>query len=189
MRDLKGTTSAHLRLGSSGGSDLLGEEDVVDVGENTTLGNGHTSQQLVELLVVADGKLNMAGVDAVLLVVAGSIAGQLQDLSREVLKHGGEVDRGTRANTAGEVAPLQVAVNATNRELKTGLAGARFALASNGFGLASLTLSTTSSSSSSRHFENEKMTRVERLALNDIVSKLRSYRNFQKVLKKCLENL
>ena len=94
----------------------------MDVGENTTLGNGHTSQQLVEFLVIADGELHMAGVDAVLLVVAGGIAGQLQDLSREVLKHGGEVHGGTRANTLGEVALLQVAVNATNGELKTSLA-------------------------------------------------------------------
>ena len=86
--------SKHLSLDSSSrGSDLLGEEDVVDGGETTTLGNGHTSQQLVEFLVIADGELHMAGVDAVLLVVARSIAGQLQISSREVLKHGGEVQQ------------------------------------------------------------------------------------------------
>ena len=48
----------------------------MDVGENTTLGNGHTSQQLVEFLVIADGELHRAGGAAVLLVVAGGVAGQ-----------------------------------------------------------------------------------------------------------------
>ena len=31
---------------------LLGEEDSLDVGEDSTLGDGHSSEQLVQLLVV-----------------------------------------------------------------------------------------------------------------------------------------
>jgi hypothetical protein len=44
------------------------------------------------LLVVADSKLQVTGHDTLLLVVAGSVAGELKDLSREVLEDGGEVD-------------------------------------------------------------------------------------------------
>jgi hypothetical protein len=44
------------------------------------------------LLVVADGKLQVTGHDTLLLVVAGSVAGKLEDLSGEVLENGGEVD-------------------------------------------------------------------------------------------------
>ena len=36
---------------------LLGEEHSLDVGEDTTLGNGHSGQELVQLLVVTDGQL------------------------------------------------------------------------------------------------------------------------------------
>ena len=53
----------------------------MDVGQNTTLGNGDVSKKLVQLLVVADGELEMAGDDTGLLVVAGGVAGQLEDLS------------------------------------------------------------------------------------------------------------
>lgn len=111
-----------LCLGSSRGSDLLGEEDVVDVGENSTLGDGYTRQQLIQLFVVLDGQLDMAGVDAVLLVITGSITGQLQDLSSEVLENGSEVKRGTCTNTLGEVTLFKLGVNSTNGELQTSLA-------------------------------------------------------------------
>ncbi|PNH08783.1 hypothetical protein TSOC_004632 [Tetrabaena socialis] len=47
-------------------------------------------QVRTELLVVADGKLDVARHDAVLLVVAGSVAGQLQHLGSQVLEHGGQ---------------------------------------------------------------------------------------------------
>ncbi|KAK6728824.1 hypothetical protein RB195_006091 [Necator americanus] len=51
---------------------LLGQEDSLDVGQNSSLSNGHTGKQLVELLVVANGELEMARVDSALLVVTGS---------------------------------------------------------------------------------------------------------------------
>ena len=41
--------------------------------------------------------------DPGLLVVTGGVAGQLQDLSGEVLHHGGQVDRGASANPLGVV--------------------------------------------------------------------------------------
>ena len=67
----------------------------MDVGENTTLGDGDVAEELVQFLVVADGELEMTGDDTRLLVVAGSVTGQLENLSSEVLKDGSEVDRGT----------------------------------------------------------------------------------------------
>ena len=74
---------------------LLGEEHRVDVGEDTSRGNGHSSKELAELLVVADGKLDVAGDDAVLLVVAGSVTSKLKDLSSKVLEDSSEVHGGT----------------------------------------------------------------------------------------------
>ncbi|XP_005527783.2 PREDICTED: histone H3-like centromeric protein CSE4 [Pseudopodoces humilis] len=62
---------------------LLGQQHGLDVGQHAALRDGHLAQQLVELLVVADGELQVAGDDARLLVVAGRVARQLQDLGRQ----------------------------------------------------------------------------------------------------------
>jgi len=67
----------------------------VDVGEDTALGDGDVAEELVQLLVVPDGELEVAGDDTGLLVVARGVAGQLEDLSSQVLEDSGEVDRGT----------------------------------------------------------------------------------------------
>jgi len=39
----------------------------VDVGEDAALGDGHIHQELGELLIVADGQLQVARTDAILL--------------------------------------------------------------------------------------------------------------------------
>ena len=62
-------------------SGLLGQEYGLDVGQHTSLGDGHALEELVQFLVVADGQLKVAGVDPLLLVVSGSVAGQLKNLS------------------------------------------------------------------------------------------------------------
>eukprot|EP00562_Extubocellulus_spinifer_P018942 CAMPEP_0178586206 /NCGR_PEP_ID=MMETSP0697-20121206/25798_1 /TAXON_ID=265572 /ORGANISM="Extubocellulus spinifer, Strain CCMP396" /LENGTH=72 /DNA_ID=CAMNT_0020222317 /DNA_START=151 /DNA_END=366 /DNA_ORIENTATION=- len=59
---------------------LLGEKDGVDVGEDTTGGDGDISKKLVELLVVLDGEGDVTGDDTALLVVAGGVTGELEDL-------------------------------------------------------------------------------------------------------------
>ncbi len=74
---------------------LLGEEHGVDVGQDTTLGDGDTGKELAELLIVADSQLDVAGHDAGLLVVAGSVSGQLKNLGGQVLEDSGEVHGGT----------------------------------------------------------------------------------------------
>lgn len=68
---------------------------LVNVGQDTTLGNGDVSEKLIQLLIVADGKLKMAGDDTGLLVVTGGVASQLENFSSEVLEDGSEVNGGT----------------------------------------------------------------------------------------------
>ena len=68
---------------------------LVNVGENTTLGDGDVSEKLVQLLVVADGELKVTGDDTGLLVVTSGVTSQLEDFGSQVLKDGSEVDGGT----------------------------------------------------------------------------------------------
>jgi hypothetical protein len=68
---------------------------LVDVGQDTTLGDCNVSEKLVQFLIVADGQLEMTGDDTGLLVVTGGVTGQLEDFSCEVLKDGSEVDGST----------------------------------------------------------------------------------------------
>ena len=100
---------------------LGGDEEDVDVGENTTGGNSGAAEKLVEFFVVTDGQLDMAGDYSCLLVVLCGIAGKFENLSGEVLKNGSEVHWGTCTNALGVAACLQETGNATNWELKTSL--------------------------------------------------------------------
>ena len=61
----------------------------------------------------------MSGDDSRLLVVSGSVAGQLKDLSSEVLHDSSQVDRGSSSNTSGVVSLPQQTMNTSNRELQT----------------------------------------------------------------------
>ncbi len=83
--------------------------------------DGHIAQQDVELLVVADGQLQVAGHDAAALVVAGGVAGQLQDLGAQVLQHGGQVHRGATAEAGSQVLLAHVAGHAACKHHKTAL--------------------------------------------------------------------
>ncbi len=93
----------------------------MDVGQHTAGGNGHAAEQLVELLVVADGQLDVAGDDAGLLVVAGGVAGKLKDLGGQVLEDGGEVHGGTGADAGGVAPLLEEAGDTAHGELETSL--------------------------------------------------------------------
>ena len=64
----------------------------MDVGQDTALGDGDVAEELVQLLVVADGELEMTRDDTGLLVVARGVAGQLEDFGCEVFKNSCEVD-------------------------------------------------------------------------------------------------
>ena len=98
---------------------FLGEEDSLDVGEDTTLGNGDTREKFVQFLVVADGKLEMTGDDPGLLVVTGGVASELEDLSCEVLHDSCQVHGGSGTDALGIVSLAEKTVDTSNGELKT----------------------------------------------------------------------
>ena len=100
----------------------------MDVGEDTATGDGDSAQKLVELLVVLDGKGDVAGDNAGLLVVAGGVSGELKDLGAKVLEDGGHVDTGSHTDAGSVSTLLEVASQTGNRELKSGLAAGASAL-------------------------------------------------------------
>lgn len=94
---------------------------LVNVGEDTTLGDGDVAEELVQLLIVADGELKVTRDDTGLLVVASGVASQLEDLSSQVLEDGSEVDGSAGTDTLGVVALAEETVDTTNGERETGL--------------------------------------------------------------------
>ena len=94
---------------------------LVNVGEDTTLGDCDVSEKFVQFLVVADGELEMTGDNTGLLVVTGGVASQLEDLSSEVLKDGSQVDWGTSTDTLSIVALSEETVDTPNWECETSL--------------------------------------------------------------------
>ena len=97
----------------------------MDVGEDTAGCDGDAAHELVELLVVADGELDVPGDDARLLVVASSIAGELEDLSGEVLEDRREVNWCTSSNAGGDLHLPNVSCDTADRELKSCLCRSR----------------------------------------------------------------
>lgn len=63
----------------------------MDVWQDTTLCNGNVSEKLVQLLIVADGQLQVTWDNTCLLVVTRSIASQFKDFSSQVLEDGCEI--------------------------------------------------------------------------------------------------
>lgn len=102
---------------------LLGQEDLMNVGEDTTASNGNITEKLVQLFVAADGQLEMTGRDGLLLVVSSSVASQLEDFSSQVLEDGCEVDGSTRTNALSIVALAEETMDTTDGELESGLVG------------------------------------------------------------------
>ena len=121
---------------------LLGQKDSLDVGQDSSLGDGDTGEQFVQLLVISDGQLEMAGVDSGLLVVSGSISSQLENLSSEILEDGSQVDGGSGSDSLSVVSFTEHTMQTTDGELETGTRRTRLGLSS-GLGFSSL--------SSSRH--------------------------------------
>ena len=99
---------------------FLGEEDGLDVGEDTTLGDGDAAEELVQLFVVSDGELKMSRDDSGLLVVSGGVSGQLKNFSGKVFEDGGEVDWGAGSDSFGVVALSEHSVDSTDWELESG---------------------------------------------------------------------
>lgn len=93
----------------------------MDVGENTTLGNGDVTQKLVQLLIVTDGELKVTRDDTGLLVVTSGVTSKLKNLSSEVLENGSQVDGSTGTDTLSVVALAEQTVDTTNGEGQTSL--------------------------------------------------------------------
>ena len=110
----------------------------MDVGEDTAGRDRDLAQQLVQLLVVADGKLDVARDDARLLVVARGVARELEDLGSQVLEDGREVDGRARADARRDARVADEARNAADGELQARLGAAR-----DGLGAARLLATTT----------------------------------------------
>ena len=97
------------------------ELTLVDVGQNTTLGDGDVAEKLVQLLIVADGELEVTGDDTGLLVVASGVASKLEDFGSQVLKDGSEVDGSAGTDTLSVVALAEETVDTANGECETSL--------------------------------------------------------------------
>ena len=110
--------NARIDFGGGDGSNLrslsllarlgLGEQHLVDAGKHTTVGNGHTTEQLAEFLVVADGQLDVAGHNTGLLVVTSGVSRKLQHLSGQVLQDSCQIDWCTSSDTLGILSLLEV---------------------------------------------------------------------------------
>ena len=107
---------------------LLGQEHSLDVGKNTTLGNCDSAEETVEFLVIPDGELQVTGDDPSLLVVPGSVASKLENLSSQVLHDGSQVDGSASSDTLSVVTLSQETVNPANGELQSSPAGSTLGL-------------------------------------------------------------
>mgnify|MGYP000574870374 CR=1 FL=1 len=91
----------------------------MDVGQNSSLGHGDLAEELVQLLVVADGELDVSRDDPAPLVVLGGVAGQLEELGGEVLEHRGELYGGSSSESLRVPALSEVSRDTADRKLQT----------------------------------------------------------------------
>lgn len=110
---------------------LLGQQDGLDIRQDTTLCNGHPGEKFVQLLVVADGQLQVTGDDSGLFVVASGVSCQLEDFGGQVFHYRSEIDGGTGTDALGVVTLPEQTVDATDWELQSGAARAGLCLSLN----------------------------------------------------------
>ena len=99
----------------------------INTSRDSVHADGLTHGRYLNLIDLLQGT-DMAGDDAVLLVVASGVASELEDLRSEVLEDGSEVDGRASSHTLGVLALLQVAGHAAHGELQAGLAAAAHGL-------------------------------------------------------------
>merc|ERR1719357_595313 len=103
----------------------------LDVGEDAALGDGDPRQKLVQLLVVTDGQLQVPWDDPGLFVVPGGVSCQLQNLCRQVLHHGRQVDGGASTDAFRVIALPQKTMDPANGKLEASAAGSGLCLSLN----------------------------------------------------------
>lgn len=64
----------------------------MNVWKDTTLGDSDMAKELVQFLIVADGKLQVTGNDTGLLVITSGVTSQLKNFSSKIFEHSSEVD-------------------------------------------------------------------------------------------------
>ena len=91
----------------------------MDVRDHTTASDGSLDEG-VELLIASDGELEVSGCDSLHLEVLAGIAGELQDLSSQVLKDSCSINGRSGSNSAVSAnSTLQESVNSSNGELSS----------------------------------------------------------------------
>lgn len=70
------------RLAASCGSSFLGQQDTMNIGQHTSVGDSHLTKQPAQLLIVPDGKLNVTRDNPRLLVIPGRVPSQLKHLQK-----------------------------------------------------------------------------------------------------------
>ena len=110
-----------------GNSDLLlllglawAEEDLVDVWDNTSRGDGDVGEELVKFLIVPDREHDVPRGDPGLLVVTGGITGKFKNFDGQILEDSGHEDWCTGTNTVAITALAEESVKSTDWELKAG---------------------------------------------------------------------
>ena len=93
----------------------------MDVGEDTSRGDGDSTQKAVEFLIVLDSKSDVTRDDTALLVITSGVSGEFEDLGTKVLENGSEVNRGSGSHSGGVLSLTEVTSDTTDRELQTGL--------------------------------------------------------------------
>ena len=95
----------------------------MNVGQDTTSGNGDISEQLVQFLVILDSQGDVARHNTALLVVTSGVSGEFEDFGTQVFQDGRQVDGGPSTHTSGVLALTQVTSDTTDGELQTSLGG------------------------------------------------------------------
>ena len=104
---------------SSLGLLLLFEKEFVDVARDASLGDRNLTNQLVQLLIVLNGKLDVSGNNTGLLVLASAVAGKLKQLSNEVFQHGAHENSGRDTDAGGVSALTEVSTDTSDGERET----------------------------------------------------------------------
>lgn len=107
---------------------FLSDQGFVDMRNDAAASNGCLNKA-VQLLVSADGELQMTGSDTLHLEIFGSVAGQLEYLCREVFQNSCRIYGSCCADASmASCSILEVAMYTANRELQSGTSGARHGL-------------------------------------------------------------
>lgn len=93
----------------------------MNVRKDASRSNRDFSKKLVQLLVIANSKLNVSGDDTRFLVVACCVPCELQHFGSQVLQDGGKVHRSSGTNASCIFSVLKVPTNTPDGKLKTSL--------------------------------------------------------------------